>query len=834
MLLVTSALIVAASALAGAADPLAPLDKALEAMATFEHGGDSGPLRTIEGIVIAVAKDPQQRGLAEERLIKALAAAKTRDAKDFLCRQLRTIGTAKSVPALEPLLADRQLGHMARSALGRIEAPEAAAALHRALGTTQGTLRVGLINTLAARRCERARADIVRLLGSSDAEAAAAAASALGLLGGADAVRALQAARAKASAKVAPRVDDALMACAEQLLAAGQAAEAARIYETFHAPQAPKRLRLGAFRGLVAARGAEGAKLLVEGIKSDDPLLRATAIGLASETKGQEATKTLAGLLPSLAPEGQELLVRALGRRGDAVAMPAIVAATKSESEVVRAAAAEALGGLGDPSAVPLLVQVAAAGGREQQIARRSLTRLGGEAVDAALVKLAAGAGDAKARVEAIRALAARGAGQAVGPMLKLARGDDETVRREAIRTLGTLVGPDRLPLLIELAVKPRDAKDRSAIESAVGAVLRRMNDKAKQAGPVLAALARAPAEAKPTLLRLLGRLATPAALEAVRAAVKDKDEAIRDAAVRSLAAWPTPEPADDLLALARTSTVAAHKVLALRGYVRMAGESKDPTAMFVRAIELAERPEEKRLILSGLVAVEPDVALRILEPYLADENLRDEAAMAAVQIADRVREKDKARARAIVAKVLAAVDDVTVREKAQEVVNAIEQYEGYIREWLVSPHYQQKGKDARALFGIAFPPEQPDAKDVKWTKLTKGIGSWEINLSSAVGGINDVAVYLRTRVWSPAEQDVQLELGSDDAIKVWLGGKAIHANNTDRGIAPRQDIAKARLAKGWNDLVLKVINHGGGWAAACRIRKPGGAAIDGLKYEAK
>ena len=72
------------------------------------------------------------------------------------------------------------------------------------------------------------------------------------------------------------------------------------------------------------------------------------------------------------------------------------------------------------------------------------------------------------------------------------------------------------------------------------------------------------------------------------------------------------------------------------------------------------------------------------------------------------------------------------------------------------------------------------------------------------------------------------------EARSVRIGGKAIHANNTDRGIAPRQDIAKARLAKGWNDLVLKVINHGGGWAAACRIRKPGGAAIDGLKYEAK
>ena len=396
------------------------------------------------------------------------------------------------------------------------------------------------------------------------------------------------------------------------------------------------------------------------------------------------------------------------------------------------------------------------------------------------------------------------------------------------------VAGEAQLGALVQLAVKPHDPKDRPAIEQAVGAVFRRIKDAEKQAAPVLAALGRAPAEAKPALLRLLGRAATPKALAAVRGAVEATDPAIRDAAIRTLADWPTPGPADELFALARKTDNQAHRVLALRGYVRMAGMAKDPTAMFVRAIELADRPEDKKLILAGLGSADPAVGLKIVEPYLQDEALKAEAALAAIQIADRLRGKDKSRARAVIGKVLAAVEDPTIRQRAQEIVNAIEQFEGYILDWLVSPHYQQKDKDARALFGIAFPPEQPDAKDVKWTKLTKGIGSWEINLSSAVGGINDVAVYLRTRVWSPAEQDVQFELGSDDAIKVWLNGKVIHANNTDRGIAPRQDIVKARLAKGWNALMLKVINHGGGWAAACRIRKVGGAAIGGLKYEAK
>jgi len=44
----------------------------------------------------------------------------------------------------------------------------------------------------------------------------------------------------------------------------------------------------------------------------------------------------------------------------------------------------------------------------------------------------------------------------------------------------------------------------------------------------------------------------------------------------------------------------------------------------------------------------------------------------------------------------------------------------------------------------------------------------------------------------------------------------------------------KTRLREGWNDLVLKVVNRGGGWGFACRIRQPDGSALEGLKLEAR
>ena len=86
----------------------------------------------------AAAKDPAQCEAAEARLAAALGSDCTVDCKRELCRRLRTMGTARSVPALAALLTDEALSHMARFALGYMQAPEALAALRDALGKTSG------------------------------------------------------------------------------------------------------------------------------------------------------------------------------------------------------------------------------------------------------------------------------------------------------------------------------------------------------------------------------------------------------------------------------------------------------------------------------------------------------------------------------------------------------------------------------------------------------------------------------------------------------------------------------------------------------------------------
>ena len=115
--------------------------RAFEALKTFDWGADRKLLVPLEEAVVASLDDAEARAALEARLVAVLEADAPRAAKDVVCRQLRKLGTAACVPALARLLADRELSHLARFALERIQDPAAAAALREALPKVRGELQ---------------------------------------------------------------------------------------------------------------------------------------------------------------------------------------------------------------------------------------------------------------------------------------------------------------------------------------------------------------------------------------------------------------------------------------------------------------------------------------------------------------------------------------------------------------------------------------------------------------------------------------------------------------------------------------------------------------------
>ncbi len=229
------------------------LEQAFDALKTYDWGVDRHVLDPIDEAVIKTRNDAAARKQLESQLLAVLQGSAPRDAKDYVCRQLRTMGTAACVPTLEKLLADPELSHMARYALERIPEPQAGQALERQLRKLSGKLKVGVISSLGT----RGQAGISNPVGSlrpllkdSDDSVARAAAIALGRIGSADANKAL--AGAKPRPALAPVFADASLGCAEKLLATGKPKEAKAAYERLLKNQPSELVRQAAERGLKA------------------------------------------------------------------------------------------------------------------------------------------------------------------------------------------------------------------------------------------------------------------------------------------------------------------------------------------------------------------------------------------------------------------------------------------------------------------------------------------------------------------------------------------------------------------------------------------------------
>ena len=353
--------------------------------------------------------------------------------------------------------------------------------------------------------------------------------------------------------------------------------------------------------------------------------------------------------------------------------------------------------------------------------------------------------------------------------------------------------------------------------------------DKNATALSIVQSMARFPAAERRHILPLLAELATPAALEAAQTASRDSDQGLAKEAVQVLARWPNAAPATQLLELAGTTPEPTLQTLALRGAIEVAGQEPDPAKRFAllkRSLSAAKQPDEKRQALGQLGQVGSREALDLALAAFAEPDLRSEAGLAAVSIAEKLAPSEPKLADEVGAKVLAQFKEGDLARRAWSLRIRPSSAEAFIRDWAISGPYRQAGiTGAEAVFKIVFGPEKPN-QSVEW-RTVRGVDS--VNLSALFPGQDNCAAYLRTQITAPDDCEGALLLGSDDGIKAWLNGQGVHSKNVDRGQVVDQDAAPIKLRKGANDLLLKVSQGGGGWSACARIVGVDGKPIPGL-----
>ncbi|MGA2253888.1 MAG: HEAT repeat domain-containing protein [Thermoguttaceae bacterium] len=172
----------------------------------------------------------------------------------------------------------------------------------------------------------------------------------------------------------------------------------------------------------------------------------------------------------------------------------------------------------------------------------------------------------------------------------------------------------------------------------------------------ICAAIQEARGESKLALLRSLRTAHGPKALQSIRAAIADNDPQVKDTALHILCDWPTPDALPLIIDLATAPPTKTIKILALRGLVRLVPQNDALDAKkfdtLKSAMALADRDEERQLVLSALGNVPTTDALALVASHLDNPVLREEACVAAVTIAEKIADRHDARVIAVMKQV--------------------------------------------------------------------------------------------------------------------------------------------------------------------------------------
>ncbi|UCD75982.1 MAG: ThuA domain-containing protein [Phycisphaerales bacterium] len=816
-----------------------PLADALVAARKYEHGASRLPLSVIAEHVRAALEDAFRREEMTTHLVRLVESDNATVAgRAFACRQLALIGGPDCVPALAELLIDPELSHMARYALERIPGQAATAALRDAMTKLDGELRIGVINSIGRRGDLGAVIQMRQIAEGADDATLLAAVDAAGKIGGLNSERMLfrvaVVAAERRDDRLKAAVLDALIRMAEQHVADGEMAKARAMYMRLYGETNPEAVRVAGLRGLAFVDPVGSVTLILDLLSEEDPLWAGTAARLIVDLPGDQITREFAAALAEVPEEAKVPLIDALAERGDPAAGSAVTALIGRSAEEVEAAAIRALATVGDASSVPLLAGLAA--GKDES-AQNSLDLLRGEDVDAAMAAEMEEA-TPPIRRELARSLGARNAVAQIPALLRHAEFDrDRLVRGEVFRSLGKLAGREQMSDILRVLVNAQTDDDREAAEECLVTVCTRAGgreDCARLAAGALADIDREPVQC--SMLRVLGRIGGGTAFEAVRRAAEGGSPAAETTALAALQDWPDPDAAGDLLRIAQVTADPRLRAAAFGGFVQTAGLPSERPAvetvdMYGQALGAAADDYEIRLVLDGLAKIGHLDAVKLAERYVSDGAVGRDAAAAVLAAASAVSGEHPDEALAAAERILESfTDDAELLAAAGRAVDQIQRNQDFITQWEFAGPYTKEKHGGGELFDVAFAPESAGAVQWKGIPADAVVAPGIIDFLKMGGGSN-CCCYLVAEIVSSGRQDIRLEMGSDDGLKVWLNGEVIHANNAMRGLTVGSDVVRASLKAGSNILLLKITQGGGDWRVCCRIRSADGFHLEDIEF---
>lgn len=582
---------------------------------------------------------------SEAELLGVLNSATDRAEVAIACKRLAVFGSEACVPEVAKLLSDVELASWARITLEAIPGEAANQALREAVGSLDGLLLVGAINSLGVRR-DAASVELLGQMLKSEAEGVAdSAALALGRIGNSAAAESLL-----AYLEVAPKEHRSVAAeacnlCADRLNSSGNEELSLKIYDTVRKSDLPIQRIVEATRGTILAQGHAGIPLLLEQLRSENRKLVSLGLQTARELPSDQLGKALLEEIASATPDRAALIVEVLGDLSGKADLTALLSLSEKGSREVRLAAITVLGRVGDRSCVETLLNSAKQGGDLKAAVRASLAEIQGSEIDQEILKRLPSATDHKLLLLELVGLRQI---QATDELIKSLSASDPAIRSAALQSLGETVPQDRLDVLVSQVVSPKAAQDAGAAARALRTAAVRMPDRDACAGLLGEAMKQASPASKTTLLETVAAVAGPKSLQILAEYAKDGDDSLRDISTRLLGEWMTLDVAPVLLDLSTSGPADRFQVRAMRGYIRVCRQFVLPederVKMCQSALKAAKNSAEQKLVLEVLQRYPSLGTLKIAVEAAQKEAIQNEARSVAKAIGQKLADNPDAQ----------------------------------------------------------------------------------------------------------------------------------------------------------------------------------------------
>ena len=530
--------------------------------------------------------------------INALAATEESVADQAL-QTLLVTATSADIPALAQQTQNPKIADKAVFLLSAMQSPEADKALHNALEKSDDRVKAGILNALAARGYAAATPDAVTRAKAAQPVKDAA----LNYLA--------KTATAEGCDSLLKALSDAdSAAAADSCLAAAEhnPAKALSIYTTLYNGKLPPHIKLAALTGLARSDTDNPSKWLNTALQSPHADWRGAAANQAAELP-DNALKDFLKHSPD-DENSRVALITALTRNARSDSLEYIYGvAQDSRALKSRICAVSALGSLSRSRADydKLLGFLRSPEAEIAHAAKQSLTAINNDEVNQALAacysRAKSDAPEKKTLLELLATRKVKGAAAMIADTLR--QSADPELRTAALLALREQAEPQQLAGVFAALNSAGTPEEKEAARKALFTLSKTFPEESADA--IASVYHSASPEDRILLLQATGIAGSDKGLTLLGTALKDPRDAVRDNALRTLAAWKSPAALEPLSVQCGQYPDEKLRILAQRGYITLCDTIDEPYRKLTalnRIGTLPLREQEQKLLAQALAPV--------------------------------------------------------------------------------------------------------------------------------------------------------------------------------------------------------------------------------------